>query len=43
VIGFPTSAKLRDLEEAGADWIVANCGAITAHNGASELVLNLAL
>ena len=43
VIGFPTTMAVHNLESAGADWIVANCAAITAHNGDSELLLTLAL
>jgi sugar-phosphatase len=43
VIGFPTTMAVHDLESAGADWIVENCAAITAHNGDRALILNLAL
>lgn len=43
VIGFPTTMAVHELESAGADWIVRNCAAITAHNGDGGLVLNLAL
>ena len=43
VIAFPTTMAIHDLESAGADWIVENCAAITAHNGDSGLVLTLAL
>ena len=43
VIGFPTTMDLRELESAGADWIVPNCAAITLHNGDGGLFLTLAL
>jgi sugar-phosphatase len=43
VIAFPTTMAVHDLESAGADWIVANCAAITAHNGDGGLFLTLAL
>jgi sugar-phosphatase len=43
VIGFPTTMAVHDLESAGADWIVENCAAITAHNGDGGLLLNLAI
>ena len=43
VIAFPTTMDVRDLESAGADWIVANCAAINAHNGDGGLLLTLAL
>jgi mannitol-1-/sugar-/sorbitol-6-phosphatase len=43
VIGFSTTMNPCHLEKAGADWIVANCGAITAYSGAGKLFLNLAL
>ena len=43
VIGFPTTTAPRDLEAAGADWIAANCAAITAHNGEGGLLLALTL
>jgi len=41
VIGFPTTMAVDDLESAGADWIAANCAAISAHNGASGLLLTV--
>ena len=43
VIGFPTTMAVHNLESAGADWIVANCTAITACNGDKGLLLTLAL
>jgi sugar-phosphatase len=43
VIGFPTTMASSDLESAGADWVVENCAAITAHDGDGGLFLNLAL
>jgi mannitol-1-/sugar-/sorbitol-6-phosphatase len=43
VIGFPTTMAVHDLESAGADWIVENCAAITAHNGDGALLLTLTL
>jgi mannitol-1-/sugar-/sorbitol-6-phosphatase len=42
VIGFPTTTPPSGLERAGADWIVTNCAAITAHSGDGGLFLNLA-
>jgi sugar-phosphatase len=42
VIGFPTTTAPRDLEAAGADWIVENCAAISAHTGDDGLFLTLA-
>jgi len=41
VIGFPTTVAFHDLESAGADWIVANCAAITARNGDGGLFLTV--
>ena len=41
VIAFPTTMAVHHLESAGADWIVANCDAITAHNGNGGLLLTL--
>jgi sugar-phosphatase len=32
VIAFPTTMSHRDLEEAGADWVVRNCADITLSN-----------
>lgn len=43
VIAFPTTMVIRDLESAGADWIVANCAAITANNEDGGLLLTLSL
>ena len=43
VIGFPTTMPRKDLEHAGADWIVTNCADITAHNRDGKLVLTVAL
>jgi mannitol-1-/sugar-/sorbitol-6-phosphatase len=43
VIGLPTTMAKHDLESAGADWIVANCAAITTHNRDGALFLDLAL
>ena len=43
VIGFPTTMDRRDLESAGADWIVENCAAITAHDGDGGLFLTVAV
>ncbi|MFZ0796979.1 MAG: HAD family hydrolase [Terriglobales bacterium] len=44
VIGFPTTMVRRDLEEAGADWIVQNCADIRAScDDEHGLHLNLAL
>jgi sugar-phosphatase len=42
VVGVTTTVDRRDLESAGADWIVANCASITAHNGHGELLLTVA-
>jgi sugar-phosphatase len=43
VIAFLTTMIRRELEEAGADWIVANCGAIAAANDDDGLRLSLTL
>ena len=43
VIAFLTTMIRRELEEAGADWIVANCGAIAAANDDDGLRLSLSL
>jgi len=43
VIGFPTTMARNDLENAGADWIVENCAAITAHHGDGGLFLTVML
>jgi len=44
VIGFLTTMARRDLEEAGADWIVQNCNDITASgDGHGDLRLSLSL
>ena len=43
VIGFPTTMAVHDLQAAGADWIVENCAAITAHNADGGLLLTLTL
>jgi len=43
VIAFPTTMIRRDLEDAGADWIVQNCAGIVAcHDGGLQLSLSLA-
>src|SRR5271169_6732302 len=43
VIAFPTTMLRRDLEDAGADWIVQNCSDITASSDREHgLQLNLA-
>jgi mannitol-1-/sugar-/sorbitol-6-phosphatase len=42
VIGLSTTMHPRDLEKAGADWIVANCAAISARNGEGGLLLTVA-
>ena len=42
VIAFPTTMRRRDLDNAGADWIVQNCSNITAsRDGGPGLQLNL--
>jgi sugar-phosphatase len=41
VIAFPTTMSRRDLEEAGADWMVRNCADIIAGNGDDSLELGL--
>ena len=45
VIAFLTTMIRRDLEDAGADWIVQNCSDITASSDGAQLnlALNLAL
>lgn len=43
VIAFPTTMPLRELENAGANWIVRNCKDISAGCEGDELVLTLAL
>ena len=43
VIAFLTTMIRRELEEVGADWIVANCGAIAAANDDDGLRLSLSL
>jgi mannitol-1-/sugar-/sorbitol-6-phosphatase len=41
VIGFLTTMPRRDLEEAGADWMVRNCADINASNDPDGLDLSL--
>jgi sugar-phosphatase len=41
VIGFPTTMKVELLKEAGADWIVDNCSALTVQNSDHSLLLGL--
>jgi len=41
VIAFPTTMERRDLEAAGADWIVRNCAEIAAFNENDGLTLSL--
>jgi mannitol-1-/sugar-/sorbitol-6-phosphatase len=43
VIGFPTTYDRRELEKAGADWVVRNCADISAKFDGSSLLLTLAL
>ncbi len=43
VIAFPTTMPLRELEAAGANWIVRNCADISARREGGELVLTLLL
>jgi sugar-phosphatase len=43
VIALLTTMIRRELEEVGADWIVANCGAIAAANDDDGLRLSLSL
>lgn len=43
VIAFLTTMNRRDLEEAGADWIVQNCADISASTDGSGLQLNISL
>jgi sugar-phosphatase len=43
VIGFPTTMDAALLKEAGADWILENCSAITVLSADGGLVLGLAL
>src|SRR5450755_1954135 len=43
VIAFLTTMDRRDLEEAGADWIVQNCADIASSSDGSGLQLNLSL
>jgi len=43
VIGFPTTMDRRELERAGANWIVRNCGDIAASVKDGNLVLILPL
>ncbi|MGD0598175.1 MAG: HAD family hydrolase [Terriglobales bacterium] len=43
VIAFLTTMIRRDLEDAGADWIVQNCAEITACNDDGGLQLSLSL
>jgi sugar-phosphatase len=43
VIAFLTTMIRRDLEDAGADWIVQNCADIAVPNGASDGGLQLRL
>lgn len=42
VIGFPTTMKVELLKEAGADWIVENCSALSVQNSDHSLLLALA-
>ncbi len=41
VIAFPTTMVRRDLENAGADWIVQNCSDIAASDDGNSLQLTL--
>ena len=41
VIAFLTTMLRRDLEDAGADWIVENCTALTASHDGDELQVSL--
>jgi mannitol-1-/sugar-/sorbitol-6-phosphatase len=41
VIGFPTTMKVELLKEAGADWILDNCSAVTVQNSDHKLLLTL--
>jgi sugar-phosphatase len=43
VIAFLTTMTRRDLEDAGADWIVQNCADIAASNDGDGLQLSLSL
>ncbi len=43
VIGFPTTMKVELLKQAGADWILDNCSAVTAQNSDHSLWLTLNL
>jgi len=42
VIGFPTTVERRELQDAGADWIVRNCADISARHENGRLLLTLA-
>ena len=43
VISFPTTMDRRELESAGANWIVRNCADIAASNGDGGLLLTLSI
>jgi len=43
VVAFPTTMERRELELAGADWIVRNCAELAAHNENDGLVLSLSI
>jgi len=43
VIAFPTTMERRELENAGANWIVRNCADIAARNESNGLLLKLTL
>jgi sugar-phosphatase len=43
VIAFPTTMDLQELQKAGADWILRNCGDITAASDDGGLALTLSV
>lgn len=43
VIAFPTTMERKELESAGANWIVRNCADIAARSDGDSLLLSLAL
>jgi sugar-phosphatase len=43
VIAFPTTVERRELEAAGADWIIRNCSELVAGTDGSGLLLRLSL
>ncbi len=43
VIGLPTTMKVELLRDAGADWIVENCSAVSAQRSDHSILLTLSL